>query len=171
MTSKYQAAERENAELRARLAELSAAPAAASPTPAPHACRPPTPAASTPAVPKGTKASQWSTVAARKPKKASKGSGKSLLPQQATPKRHEAIVRGFNETSGPIGYTTVYIHRSRRFTKSEVRRNLRFLGIDPAALLTFRSRLEMLLACLFTLVFKQNSKPFSPQPRLPPSRV
>ncbi|KAI9309944.1 hypothetical protein BX666DRAFT_2100209 [Dichotomocladium elegans] len=119
----------------------------------PRTCRP-TPAASTPAVPKGTEASQWSTVAARKPKKASKGSGKSPLPQQATPKRREAIVRGFNETSGPVGYTTVYINRSRRFTKSEVRRNLRFLGIDPRRVIDISFPARNVIGLLIHLGFQ-----------------
>ncbi|KAI8972065.1 hypothetical protein BDF20DRAFT_1003225 [Mycotypha africana] len=74
VTAENKTLQQENADLRARLAEALAAPAPAASTPAAPTPAATTPAASTPAVPKGTEASQWSTVAARKPK-ASKGSG------------------------------------------------------------------------------------------------
>ncbi len=129
LNDKNKALERENADLRARLAEAPVRPAA---TPARAPAATPAVPAVTPAasIEKGIEASMWSTVAARRPK-ASKGPAKPPQPKKVTVKRREAIVRGFNEVSGPSGYTTVYINRSRRFTKTEVRRNLRLLGAEP----------------------------------------
>ncbi|KAI7897992.1 uncharacterized protein BX663DRAFT_556190, partial [Cokeromyces recurvatus] len=129
LNTKNKALEQENAALRARLAEAPARPAA---TPARAPAATPAVPAATPAasIEQGTEASMWSTVVARRPK-ATKGPAKPPAGKKVTVKRREAIVRGFNEVSGPSGYTTVYINRSRRFTKTEVRRNLRLLGAEP----------------------------------------
>ncbi|KAJ1966870.1 hypothetical protein IWQ62_002199 [Dispira parvispora] len=129
LKSKNQDLERENAALRARLAEASVSPAAPTGAPAGAPAGVPAAPAALPAA-QGTAASMWSTVAARAPK-APKSSPKTPKVKKASPKHREAIVRGFNEVTGPTGYTTVYINRSRRFTKTEVRRNLRLLGAEP----------------------------------------
>jgi hypothetical protein len=88
-------------------------------------------------VPKPTAAS-WSTVAAKAPK-ASKG---PKTPKQATQKHCDAIARGFNLVTGPQGYAHVYINRSRRFTRTEVRKNLRLLGVESSRIIdvTFPAR-------------------------------
>lgn len=68
--------------------------------------------------------SEWTEVV-KKPKKIKK----------VTPKHKEAISRGFNLITGPQGYEYVYINRSRRFTRSQVRDNLRLLGAETSRIL------------------------------------
>jgi hypothetical protein len=67
---------------------------------------------------------QWTEVVKRKPKE-----------KKVTPKRKEAISRGFNPVSGEQGYEYIYINRSRRFTRVQVRDNLRLLGIETSRIL------------------------------------
>ncbi|KAI8979167.1 hypothetical protein BDF20DRAFT_819578, partial [Mycotypha africana] len=85
----------------------------------------------------------WSTVAKR---------GKAKKP--VTAKRREAIVRGFNLDTGEQGYEYVYIHRSRRYTRMEVRRNLRVLGIDAARILDVAFPARGIIGLLIHVQFK-----------------
>jgi regulator of replication initiation timing len=56
-------------------------------------------------------------------------------PKVVTKKQKEAISRGFNAVSGPQGFTFVYINRSRRYNRTEVRKNLRLLGVEASRVL------------------------------------
>jgi hypothetical protein len=56
-------------------------------------------------------------------------------PKVASQKQKAAIARGFNTVSGPQGFTFVYINRSRRYNRTEVRKNLRLLGVEASRVL------------------------------------
>jgi hypothetical protein len=78
-------------------------------------------------------ATKWTEVVKRK---------RGPAPKVASVKQKEAISRGFNQVSGPQGYTYVYINRSRRFNRTEVRKNLGLLGVETSRILdvTFPAR-------------------------------
>ncbi|KAI8368167.1 uncharacterized protein BYT42DRAFT_469859, partial [Radiomyces spectabilis] len=72
-------------------------------------------------VPLGSDQSSWATVT------------KKYRPVQpvALARRQAAAARAFQPNDGPTGYKYLYVPRSRRLTRQEVRSRLRRLGIDP----------------------------------------
>lgn len=84
-----------------------------------------------PHVPLGTQASSWAVVARRNKKK-----------QAPKPRKIESAARGFQPITGPTGFGYVYIPRSRRMSRRDVRSRLAVLGIDSYRILdiTFPAR-------------------------------
>ncbi|KAG1440869.1 hypothetical protein G6F56_011738 [Rhizopus delemar] len=80
----------------------------------------------------GADASVWATVARRAPKKKTSPKPRSV----------ESAARAFQEPTGPSGFDYVYIPRSRRLTRKEVRTRLQAMKIDPYRVLdiTFPAR-------------------------------
>lgn len=104
----------ENLQLKAQLAALSGAhpdvTSGTNPEPAPTA----TPAAT----PKPT----WAKVVQK-------------APRQLSPRKQAANARPFQPVEGPQGFEYIYITRSRRINRPEIRQRLRRLGIDTARVL------------------------------------
>ncbi|KAG1616379.1 hypothetical protein G6F45_012286 [Rhizopus arrhizus] len=80
----------------------------------------------------GTESSAWAMVA------------RKAAHKKPTPKRRtvESAARGFQPITGPVGFGYVYIPRSRRMSRRDVRSRLSVLGIDPYRVLdiTFPAR-------------------------------
>ncbi|CAO3659212.1 unnamed protein product [Rhizopus stolonifer] len=80
----------------------------------------------------GADSSVWATVARRAPKKKT----------TAKPRSVESAARAFQEPTGPSGFDYIYIPRSRRLTRKEVRTRLQTMKVDPYRVLdiTFPAR-------------------------------
>ena len=80
----------------------------------------------------GTEASAWAMVAR-------KAARKKPVPKRRTV---ESAARGFQPITGPVGFGYVYIPRSRRMSRRDVRSRLSVLGVDPYRVLdiTFPAR-------------------------------
>ncbi|EIE90965.1 hypothetical protein RO3G_15676 [Rhizopus delemar RA 99-880] len=85
-----------------------------------------------PAAGLGTESSAWAMVA------------RKAAHKKPTPKRRtvESAARGFQPITGPVGFGYVYIPRSRRMSRRDVRSRLSVLGINPYRVLdiTFPAR-------------------------------
>lgn len=80
----------------------------------------------------GADSSLWATVARRAPKKKTSPKPRSV----------ESAARAFQEPTGPSGFDYIYIPRSRRLTRKEVRTRLQAMKIDSYRVLdiTFPAR-------------------------------
>jgi hypothetical protein len=57
-------------------------------------------------------------------------------PSAVTDKHRACITRAFNvQSDGLQGYQSIYINRSRRFTRTEVRSNLHLIGADASRII------------------------------------
>lgn len=101
------------------------------------------------------KASPGTTKAHNSWVEVTKKSPKVRNPTQVTDKHRAALTRGFNLTDGPQGYTTVYIHRSRRFTRTEVRNNLHLLGAEASRIVDITFPARNVIGILIHLQFKE----------------
>lgn len=91
----------------------------------------------------------WSTVAGTKP------FGDSKKVKKASPKHIAAISRGFNVQTGEQGYEYVFMHKSRKFTRAQVRENLRLLGAEPSRILDVCFPARGVLGVLIHVQYKQ----------------
>ncbi|CEP12852.1 hypothetical protein, partial, partial [Parasitella parasitica] len=116
----------ENASLRQQIADLTALSSAAKRTPNTAATNQQSQPSKAPASGTQTSGSTWTEVVQKKNKPK-----KIKDPADVTEKHRAAITRRFNlQEDGPKGYINVYIHRSRRFTRTEVRHNLHLIGAE-----------------------------------------
>jgi hypothetical protein len=97
-----------------------------------------------------TESRPWNAVAGTKPF----GAPKKV--KKASPKHIEAISRGFSQVSGPQGYEYIYMHKSRKFTRSQVRDNLRLLGVEPSRILDVCFPARGVLGVLIHVQFKED---------------
>ncbi|CEP12861.1 hypothetical protein [Parasitella parasitica] len=129
----------ENASLRQQIADLTASTTAAKRNPPASVSNQqtqPNKAATSTTTKTG---STYAEVAQQKQPKQKKVKN----PADVTDKHRAAITRGFNaQAEGPKGYHSVYINRSRRFTRTEVRHNLHLIGAEASRIIdvTFPAR-------------------------------
>ncbi|KAI8968609.1 hypothetical protein BDF20DRAFT_803873, partial [Mycotypha africana] len=123
LQDKVQSLETENSRLRSQL-KLQSSHHPTSPVALPRGIQEP----ETHSVPATQPAGpiDWASIVTRPAKKI----------RPPTPKKVEAISRCFNPTpTGPQGFQYIYLHRSRRLTHVECRKNLRLLGAEPSRIL------------------------------------